>query len=246
MRKKLFMTALLMVVSLGVYAQFVNTSSKKNNLNTDDTWFSFRASYNPITFDVDGIWGSVFGEELSDFNGFSGEFIMGFNVANGEPIFIETGAGFLYASNKYKDSYTDDYYEMEMSLDLKTKIASVYIPFNIAYEFSVSDNMSIIPYAGLKARINISGDQNLTMTIRDTYYGYSETVRESIDMFSKRDISNNWGVSDEAKRFQLGWQIGADFDISGVILGISYGTDISEFLKDCKFKTTSLSLGFRF
>ena len=69
---------------------------------------------------------------------------------------------------------------------------------------------------------------------------------ESIDMFYKRDMTNNWGLADEAKRFQLGWQIGADIDFSGVILGISYGTDMGEFLKDCKFKTTTLSLGFRF
>ena len=246
MRKKLFVTALLMVFSLGVYAQFVNTSSSKSNLNTDDTWFSFKASYNPITFDVNGNWEYVFGDELSDFNGFSGEFLVGFNVANGVPVFIETGAGFLYASNKYSDSYTDDYYEIEVSLDLKTKITSIYVPVNIAYEFSVSDNMSVIPYAGLKARFNLSGAQDVTMRIRDTYSGYSETDHDSIDMFYKREMNNFWGLSDEAKRFQLGWQVGANVDLSGFLIGISYGADMGEFLKDCKFKTTSLSLGFRF
>lgn len=244
--KKIFMTLLLMVVSLGVYAQFVNSSSKKSNFNTSDTWFSLRASYNPMKFDVNGNWENVFGDELSDFNGFSGEFRVGFNVANGEPVFIETGVGFLYASNNYNDSYTDDYYEMEVSFDMQTKITSLYIPVNIAYEFSVSDNMSVIPYAGLKARINLTGVQDVTMRIKDTYWGTSSSEYESIDMFYKRDMTNNWGLADEAKRFQLGWQIGADIDFSGVILGISYGTDMGEFLKDCKFKTTTLSLGFRF
>lgn len=267
MRKNLLLTLMIMVISLGASAQFVggtqtNTNSKQNISTNNDGWMSFKLSYNPMTLDAGGdLEDYLFDDDYDDlakFRGFSGEILTGINVVKGMPVFIETGLGFLYTSSKYEDEdsgeeefyngYEYIYYEYSWREEYKMKFMSLYVPINLSYRLSLNDQISIMPYLGLKARFNISG----TM---DMYYeeelsgGISDydDDEESFSWFDDGDMEEWFDDEiDPAKRFQLGWQIGMNVELNNFILGVNYGSDLGEILEDCKFKTTSLSIGYKF
>lgn len=254
MRKHLFLT-LFMVVSMMASAQFVgstgSTNKSKSNVNTDN-WYSFRLSYNPMTLDAGGNLEDYFFDDdyddLTKFKGFSGEFKAAFNVVQGIPLFLEAGLGFLYSSSKYEDSGTEEWYdeyygyvEYDWEENIGIKFMSLYVPLNIGYKLSLNESISVMPYLGLKARYNLNAK------FLEEYTDNDETEDYETDLFDTKEMKDNWGEDPfKAKRFQLGWQIGADVEISNFILGVSYGSDLGEIMKDCKFKTTQLSLGLKF
>lgn len=266
MRKNLLLTLMIMVISLGASAQFVggntaNANVKQNKTADYDGWMSFKLSYNPMTLDADGDLEDLFDDDLDDltkFRGFSGEFLTGINVVKGMPVFIETGLGFLYTSSKYEDDGSEDgeyyngyeyvYYEYSWREEYKMKFMSLYVPINLSYRLSLNDQISIMPYLGLKARFNISG--TMDMYYEDEYSGgiidnYDE--EESFSWFDDGDMEEWFDDEiDPAKRFQLGWQIGMNVELNNFLLGVSYGSDFGQILEDCKFKTTSLSIGYKF
>lgn len=267
MRKHLLLLA-FMTASLVASAQ--TAGSGKTTTANNDTWSSVRISYNHMSLDGLARIALLMFEEPDDltrFNGLSGEFRTNFNIVEGKPIFLETGLGFSFVSSKYKDSgdgekyyeyYDDNYYNEEYgyygeyvdgyakyTYEEKTKInfMSLYVPINVAYKFSINDQMSIMPYLGLKARFNVSANTSEEY-IRD-YSEYYEDVNEK-EKYSLFDKEIMEGEIMYAKRFQLGWQIGADLQFNKFLVGLSYGSDISEVMTATKFKTTQISLGYIF
>ena len=140
------------------------------------------------------------------------------SLAPSIPIFLEAGGAIQY-------SYGDKNHYQINALSFK-------VPLNLTYNWQVSNVFAIAPYAGLTARINAWGRYKYKDD--DYYYGESKG-----NLFS----------SDEggAKRFQVGWQAGANFKFNKVYIGASYGTDFNKFDDgDGKIHTTSVTLGFIF
>ena len=91
---------------------------------------------------------------------------------------------------------------------VKMNMFSIKVPVNLTYDWDVTDKITIAPFAGFMARFNIWGEWK---------YG-----GESTNMFS-----DDGGC----KRFQLGWQAGANFKLNKkYYVGCSYGTDLTNFI----------------
>ena len=202
------------------HAQFSNTgsfspsnssSSSIGDLNT------FYVQWNPSSFNSEG--------ESMSFNGISLGFNHAFALSRTIPIYMETGIGAQYSFKTEK--MKDDYGKAEDKLTF----VSAKVPLNLAYKVDVpNSSFSIIPYAGLTGRLNISAKEK---------YKYNQK-EETADLFDDDE------VEETMKRFQLGWQIGINFKISSLVLGASYGADFSEIFEDVKIHTTSVTLGVSF
>lgn len=255
MRKHLFLT-IFMVISMVASAQFAggtgSTNKSKSNVNTDN-YKSFRLSYTPITAsvlddDLEDGYEYVFGKDWEDilkYKGFSADFIMGFNVAQGLPLYIEAGAGLAYSFSNLDYEYYDYVDDENKDAKVGFKFVSVNVPMHIAYRLSINDQISILPYAGLKARFNVIGKYTNT-----AYYDLEEGEYDEVSysLYDNKEVKKYNGDENpyKAKRFLLGWQIGADVEINNFLLGVSYGADFGEAMKDIKFKTIQISLGIKF
>ena len=234
--KKIRLMAVLTLLSVcaGAFAQFTNSSSSSINSNNTDGWSSLWIQYNPSTFKYD-----IEDADNEDFTGISIGYSKAFSISQNTPLFIEAGLGLQYSF--YDDDVVltavddDDYYYVEG--DGKISVFSVKIPLNLIYKFDIENsNISLLPFAGLNLRYNLSGK----LKVEQDDYDYEEDY----DLFDKKDM----GSKDATwKRFQIGWQIGLNAHIGqNFILGASYGQDFSEIAKKCKISTISVNVGYKF
>lgn len=149
------------------------------------------------------------------------------------PIFVEAGVAGQIAFHT-EDDTDNDWGPVYRDDECKYTLLSLKVPVNIIYKWSVSENVNILPYAGLVAKYHLYGKLNYDHDGKD----------EDLDLFDKKDMEhkdNTWN------RFQLGYQIGVNIMFSSKWhLGVSYGKDFSEVIKKGKFSTTSVTLGFGF
>lgn len=123
----------------------------------------------------------------------------------------------------------------------------------MTYAFAIPNSkITIAPYAGLNLRLNLFGNRKIEVDGLDAYYDEDEFwemmedeygIKEEANLFDKDDMGHKDATW---KRFQIGWQIGVNVDFQKAYLGLSYGSDFSEIVKDSKLKTTSITLGFKF
>ena len=180
-------------------------------------WNSFYVQYNPMKLVID-----YSGVDDMDFTGFTVGYNKFISVAGATPLYIEVG-GALNAAF---------YSESEGDAEAKLTVVSAKVPASLTYKWQVSDALSILPYGGLYARLNI------VATEKDDD-GYDD---ETYNLFDKKDM----GSSDATwKRFQLGYQIGVNVMFNDKwYLGLAYATDLSEIAKKRKFSTPAITLGF--
>lgn len=227
MKTKFFMAAALMAMSLTASAQFTNSSAASAtsaSVGSSEGWSYIYAEYNPLTAKVD-----VSGADDESMTGFSLGYSKAFPITQGTPLFVEAGLGLMYVSKS-------DFSDVD---DLNFSMFSAKIPVNLMYAFQLpNSNISIIPFAGVSLRGNISG--------KFTYKG--EKKDKDYDVFDKKDMEE-LGYSDGKAwgRLQVGWQIGlkARFNDS-FLLGLSYGSDMSEIAKKVTISTTSITVGYCF
>lgn len=101
--------------------------------------------------------------------------------------------------------------------DEKFKSVSAYIPVNLLYRFSFLDGkMHISPYTGVYCRYNF---------------------------FAKADDEYLLGKGSYLKRAQLGWQIGASFEIKKFYVHFAYNTDISSVFQEGMGRFRGLNIG---
>lgn len=236
MRKiKLLAAAALLAVGTSASAQFSNSSSRSARTVSTDGWSTIYVQYNPVSlaFDDDDY------DDVS-FNGFSFGYNHAFSVSKSIPLFVEAGVGLQYAT--WSDDVTlygyDEYGDfIEADGEQKINLFSLKVPVSLMYKWDIpSSKVSLIPFLGVTMRYNLSGKRN------DTADDYD--YDEDLNLFDEDDMGDKdytW------KRFQLGWQIGVNARISNsFLLGVSYGTDFSEIVKDGKLKTTSVTVGYCF
>lgn len=153
-------------------------------------------------------------------SGISAAWTKGIAISKTTPLFIETGLGLNYAW-KSEDEY-------------KINWLTATIPVNLVYKYEISDGIKLAPFAGIYLRGNLLGEMN----IDDDYPQY----RDDVNFF---DDYKDGGL--EASRFSFGWNIGVGVEINKFYLGLSYGSDLNEFVEDAdKIGTLSATVGFNF
>lgn len=229
MKAKVFLSLCFAACATMASAQ-LESKSAYSIYETEDGWQGLRVSYKPIVMDVDES-GDL------DMNGFSLDYVKAFRVGGNVPLFVEIGAGFQWA--RYFDKEEEEVEGVELTMEEKLTVASINIPVNLAYQCFLSNQVSLTPYVGLNVKGHVLGKNSVW--VKGEFMGESLEEEESINLFSKEDMEK-----DPCKRFVIGWHIGATVTYNRFNLGVSYGTDLTEFNTDTRFKTTAVTLGVNF
>lgn len=250
--KKFFLTIGLLATSLVASAQFStsNTGGSSANATLTDAWSSIRVSYSTIALDGDNKFEEFMadGELLDDYNGFALEYIKGYGIVENMPVFLETGFGFQWINwNDEEDLYD---YGTDFSIKYKLNITSLYVPLNIGYQISLSNNLSVMPYVGLNVRYNLTAKYS-TVLYEDGYlvdekeYGIENpSVVDMLDDDREKGLGRN-----TMKRFIPGWQIGANVSFNDLHIGVKHGCSFGDevFNKlNSELKSTTISIGYNF
>ncbi len=107
-------------------------------------------------------------------------------------------------------------------LDLK-------VPVNVTYAIDCGNSFSIRPFAGINAKCYLLGRESIG--------------DEGINLLSKDEMG-----AVALSSFHIGWQAGANFQYKNIWLGVSYGTDFTEVVKNTKthWSRFAVSVGFKF
>ena len=145
-------------------------------------------------------------------------------------------AGYNYMSKKDNTFYIvfggKLFYLWDDESGLKERSVRCQIPLNLKMSLEVADKLKFEPYVGMNGSYfisyNISGYDS---------YGHYHTV----SLFDQ----------DGFNRFGLGWQVGADININGLIIGAAYSKDFTNFVstgdeESCKWSSVDFKLGVRF
>ncbi len=233
-------------------------------------WNTIYASY-----DMPKIKAMESGYDDDDFNGgFTVGYSITQQIVPKAALYIEYGVSFSQAS--YKENIYDDEYigtysissgstgtvmqftDIYMDYEAKMKYNYLSVPINLSYCISTNGNLSIIPFAGLNLKCGLtakattewilSGDSaddlnkySSQSEFWDTFedYGYERSAK--LNFYKEDDLG-----SDKWNRLLVGYQVGVNFSISRLLLGIKYQGDISEICSDYKYNTTSFTAGLRF
>lgn len=229
MKAKYFLSLCFAACATMASAQ-LESKSAYSIYETEDGWQGLRVSYKPIVMDVKDA-GDL------DMNGFSLDYVKAFRIGGDVPLFLETGAGFQWA--RYSDQETESFEGIEISAEEKWTVASINVPVNLGYQCFLSDKVTLTPYVGLNVKGHVLGE--ISITAKAEYEGEVEKEEETLNLFDDEDMEE-----DPCKRFILGWQIGATLTYNRFNLGVSYGSDLTEFATDTKFMTTAITLGVNF
>lgn len=220
---KIFVMAAFLAVAMSASAQTKAASS------VGEGWSSVYVQWNPSTMD--------YGKHSESFTGLTIGYNQAFKILADKPLYVEGGIAAQYSFD------SDDY---EQDSEVSMSFFSAKIPVNLTYKFGLPNSpVSIAPYFGLVLRANLFGSTKTTLGDKDSEH-YSddaiEKIEESRNLFDDSDMGG-----DPLKRFQFGWQLGANVFFGGkYYAGISYGADLSEISKKTKIHTTSITLGYCF
>lgn len=239
MKKVLFiMMASLLTIVTNMFAQTTSstTSIAASEVYTNG-WNSIWGEWNPSTFVVDEK-----GSDNQSFTGFSLGFSHAVSLSRTSPLFMEVGLGGQYSFYE-KEWYVEDSYESPYEGTVtfmsrrsrKLNMWSIKAPISLLYRYDIPNSVvSLMPYAGIDLRFNISGTQ-------ENYIGYKTL---EYDVFDDGEMG---GSDNTYNRFQLGWHIGvkANF-LKHVMAGLSYGADFNEIAKKTKINTITIAVGYIF
>lgn len=165
-------------------------------------------------------------------NGFSLDYNHGFSLSSSMPMFVEVGGRLIFGFNSDKES-DGTYYDYKQN----TSWMSLAIPVNYSYKIGVTDDFVIKPYTGLNFKFNLLGKQKYT----ETELATGDEDKDTYDLFDKKDMGE-----EPFKRFQMGWQIGVDFQYKPFVLGVEYSLDFIKPQKWMNSQLLSVKLGYCF
>ena len=196
-------------------ALFAGISTAQAQSDLTDDYFRFEASYASMIF-------QHFDENA---NGFALGFLYGNSLSPDIPLFIEYGAYGSFGVSKV-EATDGSYYAKETD-----KFFNIAAPVNLSYKIGLTDNISLVPFAGVNFKLNCVSYAELEAT------GYS---KERYNLFDDEDVENT------AKRFQFGANIGIGLNISNLYVGYRFQPDFNEYFDGVKSKTNYISLGVNF
>lgn len=159
----------------------------------------------------------------------------GFSLSDYYECYIVAGAKIQYL---YKSKVRP--YKIETAFvdtRITDRLLDINIPVSFMYHFQLSDNIAIEPFAGVNATCYLMGQEKLEL---------AHIFDETINYFDKSEMQDYY--MDEAyKRLHVGWHAGADLVISEAFsVGLTYGTDFTDFGNDAHWTHWSLGVGFAF
>lgn len=183
--------------------------------------------------------------------GFGLSYVHGFSLSKKLPMFLEVGGNISYCDNTelqiVEVPYNDEYV-------LKTQFGNlnVRIPVNFAWKFQLNQKHSLTPYTGINFKFNC-----LTQ-FREGIATDGRTAWTDWISVLKKNESKDVHEEDVWNIFQMGWQIGLNWGIKRVNLGLEWGYDflpayyktirIGSFKETFKVNTCSFkfSVGYTF
>ena len=240
-----------MATSVIASAQFVTSGGSKSfgSSSSGEGYNSIRFSYAPTSITWQGVnIGGLMGAGY--LNGFSFEYTKGIGIVEDIPLYLEIGAGVKWQNMTSKYEEEDEMYIYNSKTSLN--VASLYIPLNIGYKISLTEDFAIMPYVGLMAQANLAA------TITDSYeYDYSkeyenwpwggyedESEKDSYSSFDKEEMDGQ-----TLRRLIFGWQVGANVAIKNFHIGANCGTSLGGIINDMEgkiLKGATISVGYNF
>ena len=189
---KFFAVVTALVMCTTVSAQFTNTGSKSKSVVNTNGWNSVYVQYSPTT-----LVASEPGEKdvTLDLTGLSVGYERAIGLTKDIPLYLNIGGDLKYSFGKDKgdDKYT---------------FLSVKVPVSVSYDFSVTENIDILPYAGLFFRYNIIGklsfDGDANVMFNKKFYagiGYSSDLGK---LFDGHFDGDDYSVKSHAINLRLG------------------------------------------
>ena len=200
-----------------------------------DGWSGFRFSYAPTTLEFDYEGGENF-----DLNGLSFENVKGFGIMDNMPLFLEVGAGIEWLN--YTDTESDSYEGIKYEVKDAMNLFSVNIPVNLGYKVALNENITIMPYVGLKARLGLSATEKYSIEV--SYDGETEKEDETTNFYDEDDMGDA-----TLKRILLGWQAGVTATYNNISFGVNFGSCFTGEVfneVDSKLGATTITVGINF
>ena len=236
MNRGILFVLAMMVGILTVSAQFSNTDNSGTPSVGVNGWNAVYAEWNPS---------SIVSKEKDSksFNGFSLGYSHAFGLSRKMPFYLEAGTAVQYSCNNNFEEYSslglgvegNDFIIKEFTSSWSYKDVLLKVPVNLMYRFDFKKRFALIPYIGLSLKGHIWG----SLKFHSDYY---DEDSESINIYNEKDMEGK-----QAKRIQLGWQLGlrAHFD-SKFLVGASWGTDFVDYFKKSKIHSGSITIGYIF
>lgn len=180
------------------------------------------------------------------------------DVSSSLPLYLDYGANisYIYGSYQYIKPTpvydvngniisTNGRFEQESSINL----TSINVPFAITTPLQV-DNINIYPYCGVNLRLNLFGRSVNKFTARVCDSSGNTTWKQ--DMGSVGGDIFDLGVDDEFRRFQLGLNLGVNFEYDKYTFGVGLVNDFTSLYSNEKegeegvFRAINISVGYKF
>ncbi|MCQ2095418.1 MAG: outer membrane beta-barrel protein [Bacteroidaceae bacterium] len=174
-------------------------------------------------------------ENVDDYHGIALGYKRGMSISQSHPLFLEAGLAFQYTIY--------DTQEKTKKLDFdEGRMGTLSIPVNITYRFTFGHTkFTVAPYMGLTLKGNLWAKDKYDE--RTSYRGKLTYIHHNRNLFDSDDMG---GSDFTASRLQAAWQAGVNICLNKIYLGIGYGTDLVDFLKEERFNTTYMTLGVQF
>lgn len=150
-------------------------------------------------------------------NGFGLNYIHGFSLSSSLPMFLEVGGNVnfnFYGKSERPEGAENDHKYQFQNINLQ-------IPVNYTWRFNVVEDFTIAPYAGINFKFNF-------MQRKRSYYDSKDTSDDDKKWTNLMSDKEDGGVGSKDltwNMFQMGWQVGVNFQYTNWVLGVQYGTD---------------------
>ncbi|MCR5362030.1 MAG: outer membrane beta-barrel protein [Bacteroidales bacterium] len=217
---KFSLMAALMLISTMASAQFSN--SKSSGHSTANIFSGSSVDdYKRVQVSFVAAKMSFGGETADDATkGINAGILWGKGILDNVPLAVEYGANITWTR------YSDEEEYWGTKTETKENFMNIAIPVNLAYHFSVNDDVSVIPHAGLNMRVNV-------------------LAKSTAEVDGEKE-ETNWFDDSDAKRFQLGANLGIGVTYQKYYLGYQFQADFMEFAEETKWRTNYITVGINF
>lgn len=151
-------------------------------------------------------------------------YLFGINVTGHHlPLFLEVGPECSFT----RRSEEIDYWDIQLnktSDEVNTQLLSLSTPLDLSYHCRLNDDVVLAPAVGLQAKVNLLAKVS-----------------------SEGETTNL--LDGEARRFQLGWNLGCGLYYNRLYLGLRFTSDVTPFLPEkhdkLRYQCYVLTLGVR-
>ncbi len=234
---KLLLTAAATIISLSVWANPFDFSEggvdykgrhrSYGSSSSSEGWYTLYASLDTQPRVVNE-------SKSTDFDGdFAGGYSVGLSmitpVQNRMPLFVEYGLEFSTASRSDESNSSSDGTTVSYAEDVSYTYLS--IPVNVVFQYQVTRDIAIAPYAGFNFKYGLSFEKQCVATVD------GERTKTVVDYYDEEDMTDG-----ALKRTLMGNQYGANVIIGNrFLVGVKYQKDLTELRDKLTFEN-SLSI----